>query len=202
MSSILNEGVDDGDMGGGGRVNYLSGGYDDGAPRVRRASFKQMLFKLVNLMTFHNLVTNTFYIILLLVEFAQFLGFVFFKVNIAATTTSGFASSVSQVASTASGSTSNQSSTPTTMHILQLAYVSYFNMKQILMDIRGSVDTPEAGQTASYVIAGLALFLIVANFFLVACLMKYAKDGYDALFASPLTKMMLKCCGVVQIVFV
>lgn len=78
MSSILNEGMDDADGAGGGRVNYLTGGYDDEARRVRRVSFKQMLFKLVNLMTFHNVVTNTFYIILLLVEFAQFLGFVFY----------------------------------------------------------------------------------------------------------------------------
>lgn len=75
-------------------------------------------------------------------------------------------------------------------------------MKQALMDIRSSVDSPEAGQTASYVIEGLALFIILINFFIVACLCKYAKDGYDALFASPLTKMMLKLCGVIQIVFV
>lgn len=106
MSSILNEGMDESDS-GGGRVNYLSGGYDDEARRVRRVSFKQMLFKLVNLMTFHNVVTNTFYIILLLVEFTQFLGFVFYQVNIAATTTSGFAQSVAQVAASATGSTSN-----------------------------------------------------------------------------------------------
>lgn len=48
-----------------------------------------------------------------------------------------------------------------------------------------------------YVLCGLALVIILANFFLVACLCRYAKDGYDALFASPLTKMMIKCCGVV-----
>jgi len=194
--------MDDADGGGGGRVNYLTGGYDDEARRVRRVSFKQMLFKLVNLMTFHNVVTNTFYIILLLVEFAQFLGFVFYQVNIAATTTSGFAQSVAQVAASASGSTSNQSTNLIEQHILRLAYVSYFNMKQVLMDIRGNVQDPESGATTSYVIAGLALFIIAINFFVIACLCKYAKDGYDALFASPLTKMMLKSCGVVQVIFI
>lgn len=105
MSSIMNEPDDDGS--GGGRVNYLSGNFDDEQRRVRRVSLKQSLFKLVNLQTFHNVVTNTFFIILLLIEFTQFLGFVFYKVNIAATTTSGFATSISSVAS---GATSNQSS--------------------------------------------------------------------------------------------
>lgn len=190
MSSILNEGDD---IDGQGRVNYLSGNFDEEQRRVRRVSFKQSLFKLVNLMTFHNVVTNTFFIILLLIEFVQFLGFVFYKVNIAATTTSGFATSPSTVTT---GSTSNQSSIPSSVHILRLAYVSYFNMKQVLMDVRGSLDSEEAGQLACYVLAGLALFIIAVNFFIVFCLCKYAKDGYDALFASPLTKMMLKCCGV------
>lgn len=53
----------------------------------------------------------------------------------------------------------------------------------------------------SYVLAGLALFIIAVNFLVVAILCKYAKDGYDALFASPLTKMLLKACGIIQIVF-
>ena len=91
MSSILNEGGDDADN--AGRANYLTGNFDDEQRRVKRVSLKQSLFKLVNLMTFHNVVTNTFFIILLLIEFVQFLGFIFYKVNIAATTTSGFASS-------------------------------------------------------------------------------------------------------------
>ena len=70
------------------------------------------------------------------------------------------------------------------------------------MDVRGSIQDESSGQTICYVLCGLALFIILANFFLVACLCRYAKDGYDALFASPLTKMMIKCCGVVQIVLV
>lgn len=70
MSSILNEGDDNYDgSSGGGRVNYLTGGFDSEQRRVPRVSFKQSLFKLVNLMTFHNIVTNTFFIILLFVEF-------------------------------------------------------------------------------------------------------------------------------------
>jgi len=38
--------------------------------------------------------------------------------------------------------------------------------------------------TASYVLAGLALFIIALNIVLVAFLCRYAKDGYDALFSS------------------
>jgi hypothetical protein len=109
---------------------------------------------------------------------------------------------VAQVAASAQGSTSNQSTNLIAQQILALAYVSYFNMKQTLMDIRASIDNPDSGQTTSYVICGLALFIIAVNFSLVAALCRYAKDGYDALFASPLTKMMLKCCGVVQAVFI
>lgn len=70
------------------------------------------------------------------------------------------------------------------------------------MDIRGNVQDPESGATTSYVIAGLALSIIAINFFVVACLCKYAKDGYDALFASSLTKMMIKACGVAQAIFI
>ena len=70
------------------------------------------------------------------------------------------------------------------------------------MDIRSNVMDPDSGATTSYVIAGLALFIIAVNFFIVACLCKYAKDGYDALFASALVKTMLKTCGVIQVIFI
>ena len=50
MSSILNEGEDEG--AGGGISSYLSGGMDGDQKRVRRVSIKQYLFKLVNLLTF------------------------------------------------------------------------------------------------------------------------------------------------------
>lgn len=114
-----------------------------------------------------------------------------FQVNIAASTTSGFASSPQTVTS---GVTQNQSSTPTGMKILHLAYISYFNMKQVLMDVRNSLESESV--TTSFVIAGLAVFIILVNFLIIAFLCKYAKDGYDALFASPFIKMMIKCCGV------
>ena len=84
MSSLLNEGEAEEQ----GRSNYLSGGFDNEQRRVRRVSLKQNLFKLVNLLTFQNVVTNTLFIILLLVEFTQFLGFVFYELSLASTTTS------------------------------------------------------------------------------------------------------------------
>jgi len=68
------------------------------------------------------------------------------------------------------------------------------------MEIRSSASSEDSGQVTSYVIGGLAAFLITINFLLIFFLCKYARDGYDALFSSPLTKMMLKVCGVVQIV--
>lgn len=46
---------------------------------------------------------------------------------------------MAQVAASATGSTSNQSTNLVSQHVLRLAYVSYFNMKQVLMDIRGNV---------------------------------------------------------------
>jgi hypothetical protein len=200
MSSILNDNSDEGGYGGEGSI---SGGFGEEQRRTRKPSMKLMLFKLVNLMTFHNVVTNTFFIGLLLVEFVQFLGFVFFKINLATTTTSGFASAVVEPAgSGSSGTTSNQSSTPTGMHYMSLAYVSYFNLKQVLMDIRGSITTEDEGVTICYVLMGLSLFIIALNFILIGTLCRYAKDGYDALFASPFIKMMLKACGVIQIIFV
>ena len=195
MTSIMNEGMDDGDY---APSNFLNSGFDDDKKRARRISLKSMLFKLVNLMTFHNVITSSFFIILLLIEFIQFLGFVFYQINLAAATTSGFA----VPSSSGSSPTANQSSTSSTMGVTSLAYISYFNMKQVLMDIRSSVTTTSQGQTASYVLAGLSLFLISVNFVIMITMCKYAKDGYDALFASPLTKLLLKCCGVIQLIFV
>ena len=75
MTSIMNEGMDDGDY---APSNFLNSGFDDDKKRARRISLKSMLFKLVNLMTFHNVITSSFFIILLLIEFIQFLGFVFY----------------------------------------------------------------------------------------------------------------------------
>ena len=51
-----------------------------------------------------------------------------------------------------------------------------------------------------FVIAGIALFIILLNFLLIAILCRISKDGYDALFASQAMKMMLKICGVAQLV--
>ena len=65
------------------------------------------------------------------------------------------------------------------------------------MDLRSNMSADTSGMTTSYVLAGLALFIIAVNFVIVVILCKYARDGYDALFASPLTKMMLKACGVI-----
>ena len=86
MASIMNDGDEDPGMG-----NYLSGGFEGDQKRGKRSSLKQDFFKLINLLTFHNVITNTIYIILLLCEFAQFLGFLFFKLNLAQTTTSAYA---------------------------------------------------------------------------------------------------------------
>lgn len=204
MSSILNEGEDD--TGGGGRtMNYLTGGFDDEQRRVRRVSLKQLLFKVVNLLTFHNVITNTVYIVLLLGEFVQFLGFLFYKLALASNSMSAFADTPTSLVNTTAQPTPpgvpTTQTTTVTGTTLQLAYVSYFNMKQLLMQIRTSATDPSSGATTSYVIAGLALFIIAFNFMLVAFLCRYARDGYDALFASPFTKMMLKACGVVQVVF-
>lgn len=143
MSSILNEGDDD--TGGGGRsMNYLAGGFDDEQRRVRRESVKHSLFKLVNLLTFHNVVTNTAYIILLLGEFTQFLGFLFFKLSLASTSTSSFANDPAAAGtnSTTPGATGTPATSPASTvnpHVLQLAYVSYFNLKQLLMEVRGGI---------------------------------------------------------------
>lgn len=51
-------------------------------------------------------------------------------------------------------------------------------------------------------LAGLSIIIIFVNLAIIAILCKYAKDGYDALFASQLTKMMLKVCGVAQMIII
>lgn len=145
----------------------------------------------MNLLTFQNVVTNTLYIILMLIEFTQFLGFVLYKLTLSGATTSSFAYS-------STGISSNGTSSVKTAH---LYYVSYFNIKQFLMEARNTFEDESSGQMASFIIAGLALFIIVLNFIVIAILCRYSKDGYDALFSSQLTKMMLKVCGVAQIVF-
>jgi len=66
------------------------------------------------------------------------------------------------------------------------------------MEVRGSVTVESSGQLTSFVIAGLALFIMFINFVLIIVLCKFSKDGYDALFASQAMKMMLKICGVAQ----
>ena len=66
MASVLNEGEDDSP---GGISSYLSGGMEGEHKKVRKVSMKQELFKLVNLLTFQNVITNTMYIILLICEF-------------------------------------------------------------------------------------------------------------------------------------
>ena len=66
MSSILNEGEDENS---GGISSYLSGGMDGEQKRVRKVSMKHLLFKLINLLTFQNVITNTMFVILLLCEF-------------------------------------------------------------------------------------------------------------------------------------
>jgi len=82
MSSILNEGEDD--QGGGGISSYLTGGaFGNEQRRTRRISIKQQLFKVTNLLTFQNVLTNTIYIVLMLIEFVQLLGFVFYKLTLA-----------------------------------------------------------------------------------------------------------------------
>lgn len=52
------------------------------------------------------------------------------------------------------------------------------------MEVRGSVTVESSGQLTSFVIAGLALFVIFINFVIIIVLCKLSKDGYDALFAS------------------
>ena len=71
----------------------------------------------------------------------------------------------------------------------------------MLESARNSITSTSGGQTISYVVAGLALVIIAANFVQIAILCKYAKDGYDALFSTALTKLMLKICGVIQTIF-
>jgi hypothetical protein len=70
------------------------------------------------------------------------------------------------------------------MKTVSLEYVSYFNIKGLLMEVRRSVTVESNGQLICFVIAGLALFIILINFVLITVLCKLAKDGYDALFAS------------------
>ena len=128
MTSITNDGgAEDMDS---GRAGLLSGGFDEDQKRVRGPSIKQQLFKLVNLLTFHNVISSNMFVILLLIEFVQFLGFVFYKINVATSTESVFALPAGATPSTNS---------------MSLTYINYFNMKQILMDIRNSVTTPEQG---------------------------------------------------------
>lgn len=67
---------------------------------------------------------------------------------------------------------------------VSLAYISYLNIKQLLMEVRGSITVESSGQLTSFVIAGLALFVIFVNFVIIIVLCKLSKDGYDALFAS------------------
>lgn len=52
-----------------------------------------------------------------------------------------------------------------------------------------------------YIYLGLAVLIIVINFIIILILCNYSTDGYDALFVNSLTKIMLKICGVIQIVF-
>ena len=52
------------------------------------------------------------------------------------------------------------------------------------MEARASFSDENAGLLTSYVIAGLSMFIIFVNILVIAILCKYAKDGYDALFAS------------------
>ena len=154
---------------------------------------------MTNLLTFQNVLTNTIYIILLLVEFVQLLGFVFYKLTLAQNTTSTFAVSDTfggggvSAAAIIANATGN-------VRTANLDYVSYFNVKQLLMEVRSSTADENAGMVTSYVLAGLCMVVIFINILLVAILCKYAKDGYDALFASQLTKMLLKICGVAQMV--
>ncbi len=192
MSSILNEGEED-QIGGGGLSSYLSGGFDNDKRRVRRVSLKQQIFKVVNLLTFQNVITNTLYIILMLCEFVQLLGFVFYKLTLASNTTSTFAVSDTFGGASSASVLANVTGVVKNAH---LDYVSYFNIKQLLMEARSSFTTESAGQLTSYVIAGFALMIIALNFILVATLCRFSKDGYDALFASQLTKLMLKICGI------
>jgi hypothetical protein len=52
------------------------------------------------------------------------------------------------------------------------------------MEARSSFNDESSGQLTSYVIAGLSMFIIFVNIVIIAVLCRYAKDGYDALFAS------------------
>lgn len=89
MTSITNDGgADDFDSGHSG---LLSGNFEEDHKRSKRVSLKQQIFKLVNLLTIHNVISSNFFVVLLLVEFAQFLGFVFFQINISTLTESSFA---------------------------------------------------------------------------------------------------------------
>jgi len=162
---------------------------------VRRASFKQLIFKVTNLFTFQNVITNTIYIILLLIEFVQLLGFVLYRLTLAQNTTSTFAVSdtFGGTGVSAAAIIANATGNVRTAH---LDYVSYFNVKQLLMEIRGSLDDESAGMLTSYVLAGFSMCIIFINLLMIFFLCKYAKDGYDALFASQVTKMLLKICGI------
>jgi hypothetical protein len=123
MSSLLNEGDEDGGA-PGGISSYLSGGMDGDQKRVRRVSMKHQLFKLVNLLTFQNVVTNTIFIILLLCEFVQLLGFVLYKLELSSNTTSLYGT-----VSNGSTNTAGNSTTTSTANTSSLAYVSYLNIK-------------------------------------------------------------------------
>jgi hypothetical protein len=152
-------------------------------------------------LTFQNVLTNTAYIVLMLVEFVQLLGFVFYKLTLAQNTTSTFAVSDTYGGGglSAAAIIANATGNVRTAH---LDYVSYFNFKQLLMEARASFQDESSGQVTSFVIAGLSMFIIFLNVSIIAILCRYAKDGYDALFASQLTKMMLKICGVAQMIVI
>lgn len=51
-------------------------------------------------------------------------------------------------------------------------------------------------------LGGICVFIIAINLIMVGILCKYAKDGYDALFASSVMKYAIKICGVIQMSFV
>ena len=142
MGSILNEGDDD--QGGGGISSYLSGGMGNEQRRVRRISLKQQIFKVTNLLTFQNVLTNTAYIVLMLLEFVQLLGFVFYKLTLAQNTTSTFAVSDTYGGGGLSASAILANATGN-VRTAQLDYVSYFNFKQLLMEARGSFEDETAG---------------------------------------------------------
>ena len=108
----------------------MGGGFDDDQKRSKRVPLKQQLFKLVNLLTFHNVITPNAFMVLLLIEFIQFIGFVFFKISVASQTESNFALP--------------DGKGPTVTGI-SLSYINYFSMKQEIMDVRASLTGADQG---------------------------------------------------------